>query len=234
MEIGIQGRFSRIFELLNQRNTEYYKAAFSKLEKENKTTFNFAAGFFPILWLVFRKMYGWAMLLILANSGILGILYVLCRSSSTRNVNISIFWLILFVGFGFFGNSLYYKHVKSKVTKGYAEISDYNPVDPIWSLLYSVLGSLLNTLSIPFLVLFSSAPESVINNLSSLFNLIIIAIVWTVDYRRFHSQKSIEPLAVTEESINRYLEKSDLKQIISAICAFALINVLSIMSLAFP
>ena len=138
----------------------------------------------------------------------------------------------MFIGFGFFGNSLYYKHVKSKVTKGYAEISDYNPVDPVWSLLYSALGSLLKMLSIPVLVLFLSVPSRVMNDLSFLFDLIIIAIVWTVDYRKFHSQESLEPLAITEESVNRYLEKSDLKQMISAICGLVLISVLSIMSIA--
>ena len=68
-------RFSKIFELWNQRNTEYYQKAFDRLEKEKKITFNFAAGFFPILWLVFRKMYGWAMLFTLLYGGILALLH---------------------------------------------------------------------------------------------------------------------------------------------------------------
>ena len=130
----MEGRFSRIFELFNQRNTEYYQQAFDKLEKENKTTFNFAAGFFMGAWLVFRKMYGWALLLILANGGIQEILQMLSSNPTKRVVGSCVFSLILFIGFGFFGNTLYYKYTKSKIAKGYTEIANYNSIDPVGSI----------------------------------------------------------------------------------------------------
>ncbi len=197
----MQGRFSRIFELFNQRNTEYYQQAFDKLEKENKTTFNFAAGFFPLLWLVFRKMYGWAILLILANFGIRRILYALCTSSSSRNVSY-IFWLIVFVGFGFFGNNLYYKHVKSKIAKGYAEIADYNSIDPVWGIFLVIIENFV-TLMLP-IALAGTFEKRLLLTAVSVF---IIAVSWTIDYKR----ESVEPIEVTKESVNQYLKKSSSK-----------------------
>ena len=95
----MEGRFSGIFEHLNQRNTEYYQKAFSRLDKENKTTFNFAAALWPAMWLVFRKMYGWAMLLILVNSGIQGVLYALCQTPKARGIGSFVLFLIIFIIF---------------------------------------------------------------------------------------------------------------------------------------
>lgn len=114
----MEGRFFRIFESLNQRNTEYYKEAFGKLEKENKTTFNFAAAFFNITWLVFRKMYGWAILITLILAGVNAIQVSLIGPRGFMSDVISVvLFLIRFAIFGFIGNTLYLKHVKSKVTK---------------------------------------------------------------------------------------------------------------------
>ncbi len=225
-------RFLEIFEFWNQRNIGFYKECFKKLETENKTSFNYIAGMFPVMWLVFRKMYGWAILITLILAGVNAVQAALIQPTGTMSDVISVvLFIIKFAIFGFVGNTLYLKHVKSKVTKGYAEISDYNPVDPVWSLLYSALGSLLKMLSIPFFVVASVSGEA-IQNLSYLFASFIIAIVWAVDYRKFHPQESAEPIAVTEESVNRYLEKSDLKQMISAICVLVLISVLHIASVS--
>ena len=126
-------RFSRIFELWNQRNIGFYKECFKKLETENKTSFNYIAGISPVMWMVFRKMYGWATLFTLIFAGINAILSAFFPSA-TRVTSISRF-LIIFVVFGFFGNTLYLKHVKSKVEKRYSEIEDYNSIDPIWCVL---------------------------------------------------------------------------------------------------
>lgn len=210
----MQGRFSRIFELFNQRNTEYYQQAFTRLEKENKTTFNFAAAFFVGAWLVFRKMYGWALLLILANGGIQEILQMLSSNPTKRVVGSCVFSLILFIGFGFFGNSLYYKHIKSKVTKGYAEIANYNSIDPIGGivivgivmpLLVGIFGGILVSAKV-----FSS---HVIGLLSVPIQIVFIAIVWAIDHKKFHSQESVEPVEVTDESVNVYLEKDNPKHL---------------------
>lgn len=215
----MQGRFSRIFELFNQRNTEYYQQAFDRLEKENKTTFNFAAAFFMGAWLVFRKMYGWALLLILANGGIQEILQMLSSNPTKRVVGSCVFSLILFIGFGFFGNSLYYKHVKSKIAKGYAEITNYNSIDPIGGivivgivmpLLVGIFGGILVSAKV-----FSS---HVIGLLSVPIQIVFIAIVWAIDHKKFHSQESVEPVEVTEESVNAYLEKANPKRLTVSMC----------------
>ena len=220
-------RFSKIFEHWNQRNTEYYQEAFKKLEEENKTTFNFAAALFNVMWLVFRKMYGWAILLSLISGGVLFSTKMLCKNADVvfmMQISVS---SIMILGLGIFGNTLYYKHVKSRVSKGYAEMLEYNPVDPVWSVLYSMLGSLLKMLSIPVLV-FSSVSGEAIKNLSCLFASFIIAIVWAIDYRKFHPQESAEPITVTEESANNYLKKSNPTQMIAALCALVFISLIHV------
>ncbi|MBO7537556.1 MAG: DUF2628 domain-containing protein [Alphaproteobacteria bacterium] len=210
----MQGRFSRIFELFNQRNTEYYQQAFTRLEKENKTTFNFAAAFFVGAWLVFRKMYGWAILLTLANGGIQEVLQVLSSNPTKRAVGSYVFLLILFICFGFFGNTLYYKYIKSKIAKGYAEIANYNSIDPIGGivivgivmpLLVGIFGGILVSAKV-----FSS---HVIGLLSVPIQIVFIAIVWAIDHKKFHSQESVEPVEVTDESVNVYLEKDNPKHL---------------------
>lgn len=218
-------RFSKIFELWNQRNTEYYQEAFKKLEEENKTTFNYAAAFFNVMWLIFRKMYGWAILCTLLYGGIIFSTKMFCKNADVVFVIKATVSTIMILGLGRFGNTLYYKHVKSQVSKGYAEMPEYNPVDPVWSVLYSMLESLLKMVIIPILV-FSSLSGEAIKNLSYLFESFIVAIVWAVDYRKFHPQESAEPIAVTEESVNNYLKKSNLTQMIAALCALIFISLM--------
>jgi len=194
-------RFSKIFELWNQRNTEYYQEVFEKLEKENKLTFNFAAAFFNVMWLIFRKMYGWAILLGVINTGLKIFLRMLCPSLPGLTV-----FLIMFVIFGFFGNTLYYKRVKFQVSKGYANMPDYNPIDPI-SGIFVVIILNFAILMLP-VVLAGTYEKKLILILVSSF---VIAVSWAINYRKFHSQESGEPIEVTEESVNQYLKKSSSK-----------------------
>ncbi|MBO7537555.1 MAG: DUF2628 domain-containing protein, partial [Alphaproteobacteria bacterium] len=88
----MKGRFFRIFEIFNKRNTEYYRQAFERLERENKTTFNFAAAFGSSAWLVFRKMYGWAALFILVYCGIQEVLLALCKDPITQNISLIVLY----------------------------------------------------------------------------------------------------------------------------------------------
>ena len=210
----MQGRFSRIFELFNQRNTEYYQQAFDRLEKENKTTFNFAAGFYWAAWLVFRKMYRLATLFILVYGGIMISLNEFCQNSKTVNLISAVLFLVIFLGFGFFGNSLYYKHVKSKIAKGYAKITDYNSIDPIWGIV--VVGLVVKFLSGIFSGIFAVTnvgSKSVLQLLVTLMQVFFIAIPWAIDHKKFHSQESVEPVEVTDESVNVYLEKANPKRL---------------------
>lgn len=206
----MQGRFSRIFELFNQRNTEYYQQAFDRLEKKNKTTFNFAAAFCMAAWLVFRKMYGWAILFISVYGGILVSSRMFCLSLKTATLISAILYLVMFIGFGFFGNSLYYKHVKSKIAKGYAEIADYNSIDPMWSIVaLGVVMPLLVGIAAGISVSKNIVSKNVFDLLTTLVQVIFIAIPWMINYKKFHSQESVEPVEVTEESVNKYLDKAN-------------------------
>lgn len=215
----MQGRFSRIFELFNQRNTEYYQQAFDRLEKENKTTFNFAAALCWAMWLVYRKMYGWAILFVLAFTGIPASLNAFYQNSKVATLISAVLYLVTIIGFGFFGNSLYYKHVKSKVAKGYAEITNYNSIDPVWGIVViGVVLPLLVGVSAGILMPKHPVSKNVFQLLTMLIQVFFIAIPWMINYKKFHSQESVEPVEVTEESVNAYLEKANPKRLTVSMC----------------
>ena len=226
-------RFSKMFEHWNQRNIEYYKESFKKLEKENQLTFNFAAAFGNVFWLIFRKMYGWAILVTLANAGIQIPMRMLSSISSPSMLSgISILsFLIWFSVLGFFGNTLYYKHVKSQISKGYAKMPDYNPIDPIWS--FIGVGIL-----VPFFVgilsgiLIVIGKGSVSTNgaalLSILLQVLILSIPWAMDQKKFRPKESAKSVNVTEKSIDQFLEKSDQRHMFMAVSVWIVFMILSI------
>ena len=153
-------------------------------------------------------------MLILANGGIQEILQMLSSNPTKRVVGSCVFSLILFIGFGFFGNSLYYKHIKSKVTKGYAEIANYNSIDPIGGIvIVGIVMPLLVGIFGGILVLAKVFSSHVIGLLSVPIQIVFIAIVWAIDHKKFHSQESVEPVEVTDESVNVYLEKANPKRL---------------------
>ena len=217
----MKGRFSRIFELWNQRNTEYYQQAFSRLEKENKTTFNWAAALFGASWMVFRKMYGWAMLYICLYGSTFLLPSVLC-DGHTKTMVFFVGCLALFIGFGFFGNTIYYKTVKSKISKGYKKIESYKAIDPVPPLILFVYWFVF----LPFLCLLPS--ENQVMLLCTLFEPIVIAVFWAIDYKKYHKQESVEQEKVDEESVNQYLNKDNPKYLGVALAGvFACCSVVS-------
>lgn len=209
----MKGRFSRIFELFNKRNTEYYQKAFDRLEKENKTTFNFAAAFGSFAWLVFRKMYGWAALFTLVCEGGCRIVFMFCKDDVLKWVISLIFYFLCVVLFGFFGNTLYYKDVKSKIAKGYAEMERYNSIDPIGGIILSGAVYWLCAFFLPVLSLKGVTSENTVNLWGIAMGGFFVAIPWAINYKKFHVQESAEPVEVTEESVNAYLEKANPKHL---------------------
>jgi len=206
-------RFSKIFELWNQRNIGFYKECFRKLETENKMSFNYIAGIFPVMWMVFRKMYGWAAIIVLILGGVSAAQMALIPSAGT-STNIALF-IIEFAIFGFIGNTLYLKHVKSKVEKGYAEIQDYNSIDPIWSVLY--VGLLVFAGSFFTLLIGKGVPLWGVNLIGVVVQLLIISIPWMIDCKKCCSQGIVAPLPVNEESIGKYLEKANSQKMFAAV-----------------
>ena len=224
----MKGRFSRIFELFNQRNTEYYQQAFDRLEKENKTTFNFAAAFSLGMWLVFRKMYGWAILFILISAGIQTSLGALYPSPKATAVISSVLWLVMVIGFGFWGNSFYYREVKSRVSKGYNSMEDYNSIDPVWGIIIiGVVVPLLIGIGSVILISKNIVSTNVIGWIVTLIQTSFIAIPWAINYKKFHSQEFAEPAEVTEESVNVYLEKADPKRLTVSMCTMIVTYLIS-------
>ncbi len=209
----MKNRFSKVFKIWNQRNTDFYKESFDKQAKENKLQFNFVAAFFNIMWLVFRKMYELA---ILFSAGFLAVHSAIITLCEDINMKISasiMFSIILFVCFGFFGNTLYNRHIKSQISKGYHKISDYNLIDPIGCVLSICLGQLFVEWIAPALI-----PNNIRTLIQFLVQTLIIAVLWAIDYKRFHLRESPKPIRVTKDSVNKYLEKSDSQQIGTAIC----------------
>ena len=205
-------RFSKIFELWNQRNVGFYKKCFNKLETENKTSFNYMAGIAPVMWMVFRKMYGWAAIIVLIFAGINTVQFALVHPTESVSGVISLLlYIVEFIIFGFLGNTLYYKHVKSKIAKGYSKIEGYNSVDPIWCVLYVILSILLGSI-IPFFPVSFWVSGLVVGVVS----LLIIAIPWAIECKSLCSQESVEPVEINEESVGKYLEKASAKNMFAA------------------
>lgn len=106
------------------RNSVYYIRAFRKIE-EGYTSWNWAAFFFNWFWLGYRKMIKEA-IIIFVITGIIGFVagivagsYGLIKNKETFIAYMDtiglITWLILALFLGFYGNSLYYRHVKRKI-----------------------------------------------------------------------------------------------------------------------
>ncbi len=94
------------------KNADYYLKKFEVFEKTGSSlSWNWAAFGFGIFWMVYRKMYLYAFLSMLLIFFI-NILEVSLRLSPLLSFFLSL-WL--WVGFGLFGNYLYYLHVKKKV-----------------------------------------------------------------------------------------------------------------------
>ena len=233
-------RFSKIFELWNRRNIGFYQESFYKIRTEDKISFNYISAIFPFSWLIFRKMYKWAMISVL----IFGVIQTIALALFPKSISIIslVLFVIEFLCFGFFGNLIYYEDVKSKVSKGYTEIESYNPINPLWSVLwmilpYLVVSGFFTVIMISVLVIWNISPsDQTIIFVLNLLQLLLIAIPWVIDYKKFHSQESTEPKAVTEESINKYLDKANPKCMFMAmwiwISGLILVMFLSILSVS--
>jgi len=114
---------------------------------------------------------------------------------------------------GFFGNNLYYREVKSKIAKGYVEMEKYNSIDPIGGIVLVGIVYLLCSSFLGHLLENGIISENISNLLTILIGVFFIAIPWAINYKKFHSQESAEPVEVTEKSVNRYLEKADPKHL---------------------
>jgi len=122
---------------------EYYVKAFKRLDETGKHTWNLAAFFFGLGWMLYRKMYLYGFLYYIAygilQAYTLGITASVVYGGSS-NVSIlendypTLYWfvigcfsLLVSVFTGYFGNAMYYSAVKKKIRKGYHLLDKYCP-----------------------------------------------------------------------------------------------------------
>ena len=96
-----------LVEVFVQRNKNYYKNKFEKMKKSGKSiSWNWAAFFMGIYWMIYRKMYFKAAAFLLLN----------IIATNTPHIEIYLNTAVL-VGIGIFGNALYLDHVEEKIEK---------------------------------------------------------------------------------------------------------------------
>lgn len=96
-----------LVEVFVQRNKNYYKNKFEKMKKSGKSiSWNWAAFFMGIYWMIYRKMYFKAAAFLLLN----------IIATNTPHIGIYLNTAVL-VGIGIFGNALYLDHVEEKIEK---------------------------------------------------------------------------------------------------------------------
>jgi len=105
-------KLRRKMEILVGKNQDYYIPKFEVFEKTgNAISWNWSAFAFGIFWMVYRKMYLFSFLALVLIS-VINILETYINISHFLDFLLSV-WL--WVGFGLFGNYLYYIHVKNKI-----------------------------------------------------------------------------------------------------------------------
>ncbi len=96
-----------LVEVFVQRNKNYYKNKFEKMKKSGKSiSWNWAAFFMGIYWMIYRKMYFKAAAFLLLN----------IIATNTPHIGVYLNTAVL-VGIGIFGNALYLDHVEEKIEK---------------------------------------------------------------------------------------------------------------------
>jgi len=106
----------------------YYRAAFRKLEETGRNSWNWSAFLFGAMWALYRKMYTYTAM-VLAISTVVVYFSIMFFELADAMIIISSMNLIIAFFFGFFGNSLYYKLLKHRVSKGYHLVSEYSPTN---------------------------------------------------------------------------------------------------------
>lgn len=112
---------------------EYYEQAFKRLDETGKCTWNWAAFFGVNLWMFYRKMYLYGMVVSFVyyslHAIIWGIVSVMIETDHFGlmcAIEISL-TVLLMVFLGYFGNAMYYRSVKNRIRKGYHLLEKYCP-----------------------------------------------------------------------------------------------------------
>ncbi|MBQ3565046.1 MAG: DUF2628 domain-containing protein [Alphaproteobacteria bacterium] len=188
-------------EAWKQRNIDYYVRAFNNYERSKIDTFNYAAGLFPFLWFVYRKMYTCFFLSLILCTAMIKLLDMILFF---KDGNLSSFVpdMCLMIFCCRFGNRWYYRTVRSRVEKGYHLIEKYNPISLEFAVLMLFAYYISNFL---FQGLLSDYNELAILGLVAL----VPFLQFVVDHMKFHLKESKSPVGVDATAISQYLNKAD-------------------------
>ncbi len=157
--------------------TEYYTAAFQKIENGQILTWNWAAFLFTMGWMIYRRMYFFGLVALACTIGLgyvvdYGVAHLLSQGYSQNITYIGhFFFLILNIFWGLLGNKLYYVHLRRQVQKGY-DVLDEKPIDTVAFLLLEVFfGVVINFYS---KVSHDPATTSIVAKIAVIFACLII------------------------------------------------------------
>ncbi len=101
------------------KNTDYYLSKFTRFDTEGSgVSWNWPAFFISFYWLLYRKMWVWALLYFLLPIPLAIIEAVLSPVSEAAVGVVYLVYLIsIFVVFPMYANAIYHRHVKTKIQK---------------------------------------------------------------------------------------------------------------------
>ncbi len=111
--------------LIGKKRLDYYLKRFESFDDRGGgfiPSWNWAAFFFTGLWALYRKMYA-VFFVVLGISFISAIFNILAFISPTPPLGILI-RVVLMIGFGIYGNALYYRHTIRKIAKARTTLPD--------------------------------------------------------------------------------------------------------------
>jgi len=104
---------------IGYKNTDYYLSRFTRFDAEGfGVGWNWPAFFISFYWLLYRKMWAWALLYYLLPLP-LGIFnaFLLPASEATAGLGYLAYLAAIFVVFPMYANAIYYRHVTRKIQK---------------------------------------------------------------------------------------------------------------------
>lgn len=97
---------------IGDKNTAYYLEKFAQFDQQGpglKVSWNWAAFFGSGIWALYRKMYGWFCIYLLL------VTLAMARGVALHLDFVGVIWVMLFVAFTIYANSLYHNSVKKRI-----------------------------------------------------------------------------------------------------------------------
>ncbi|MGB5589293.1 MAG: pilin [Gammaproteobacteria bacterium] len=108
------------------KNAHYYLPRFKRFEDQGVgVSWHWPAFFISFYWLLYRKMWGWAVLYFLMPFPV-GIVagLAMMESESAGTMIYLAYWLAMFTLFPMYANAIYYRHLKKKIEKAKVQTTD--------------------------------------------------------------------------------------------------------------